>query len=76
MYSDRHNGIVHHVSNKITANNSDCQVLIDKVIKPTMFGSDAEQFEFPHTKPDIVVIDNGNRPVIINEIWLPYAWVF
>ena len=37
-----------------------------------MYGSDVERFEFPHTKPDIVVVDNGNRTVIINEISTPY----
>ena len=71
-YSDRHNRIANLIANKIAAYNADCQILCDKVIKPTMFGSDVDTFEFTHTRPDIVVIDNSNRAVTINEIAIPY----
>ena len=37
-----------------------------------MFGSDINEFETPHTRPDIVLIDHENRSVLINEIAIPY----
>ena len=49
---------------KICFANKDCQVIKDKVIKPVMFGSDINEFETPHTRPDIVLIDHENRSVL------------
>ena len=72
MYSDRHNRIVNMISNKISSKNLNCQVVTDKIIKPTMFGSDVELFDFTHTRPDIVTIDNSSRSVIITEVAIPY----
>ena len=72
MYQDRHNRIVNLIFDKISHINNHARVLKDKVLKPNMFNSDLESFVHHNTRPDIVVVDEENKSVIINEISIPY----
>ena len=72
MYQDRHNRIVNLLFDKIANKNKECRVLKDKVLKPNLFNSTLDSFSHQNTRPDIVVIDEESKSVIINEICTPY----
>ena len=72
MYQDRHNRIVDCLFNKISNANSECDVFKDKLLKPSMFDSNLEQFVHPHKRPDIVVIDKEQQLVLLTEVSVPY----
>ena len=72
MYQDRHNRIVNLIYDKISNTNKHSTVYKDKILKPNMFNSDLESFVHHNTRPDIVVVDEVNKSVIINEICIPY----
>ena len=72
MYQDRHNRIVDILFDKITYKNKTCKVLKDKVLKPNLFNSALESFNHHNTRPDIVVVDEENKSVILNEVCTPY----
>ena len=74
FYQKRHNRIVDLVFDKIKSSNKEKRVIKDSIIKPSMFFSTQNQNSFvtKHTRPDIVVIDDENKSVIISEISIPF----
>ena len=68
----RHDRIVDIVRRNIASVDT-TTVIENKVIKPTHFGADAENFTAaPHTKPDLCVIDNRTRKCSIIEVSVPF----
>ena len=55
---------------QVTGGNID--IVRDRKLEPSMFGSVEEEFSHPHNKPDIVCIDRDKREVIITEVSVPF----
>ena len=73
MYQKRHDRIVSLIHDKIVGKSkSDTVVLKDTFLTPDKLDSQLPRFEHPHTRPDIVCIDNKSRTVTLIEVAVPF----
>ena len=72
MYQARHNRIQNLIALKIKNANPDCETIIDKIAKPSLFHSSQMSFSTRNVRPDILVIDNEKMEAKIIEIAVPF----
>ena len=74
IYQLRHDRIVDLVYTKVKAANNvqNKLVLKDCFVTPVTLGSQQTNFQTPHTRPDIVIIDEEDKTVIIVEVSVPF----
>ena len=72
MYSERHNRIVDLVFEKVSFHNKTSNNIKDKMLTPTLFGSELQAFDHLHKRPDITMIDEDTKQMALIEVAVPY----
>ena len=75
MYIKRHDRIVNHIHNQLTAFiTEDHTVYNNRIITAEMFNSESQELysSLTHRKPDLIVMDHRGRNVFIVEISTPF----
>ena len=72
MYQKRHNRIVDLIYTKISNANKNCEIIKDKILKPSIFNSDGDSFLHTHTRPDILLLNKDEQSALLIEIAVPY----
>ena len=74
MYSKRHDRLVNHIHQQITAFQPNLTVYNNQIVTAEMFNSESNELysHLEHRKPDLIAIDHRNRKVFIVEISCPF----
>ena len=67
MYSKRHDRLVNHIHQQITAFQPNWTVYNNQIVTAEMFNSESNELysHLEHRKPDLIAIDHRNRKVFI-----------